>query len=149
MGALRLPEDGSVYIDAQISIYTVDRHPLYAPLCRPIWEAVKTGTLTAVTSELTLLETLVVPLRKGDDFQASRRVALWRQANTRMIPVAREILLEAARLRAATPAIKTPDAIHAATALLHNCSVFITNDVGFRRILGLRIILLDEALASP
>ena len=66
-----------------------------------------------------------------------------------MISVAREILLEAARLRAATPALKTPDAIHAATALLHNCSVFITNDVGFRRILGLRIILLDEALASP
>jgi predicted nucleic acid-binding protein len=41
--------------------------------------------------------------------------------------------------------LKTPDAIHAATALLAGCALFVTNDPAFKRIAGLPVGLLSEA----
>ena len=58
-------------------------------------------------------------------------------------------LREAARLRATIPGLKTPDVIHAATALLNGCALFVSNDTGFRRIPGLPLVLLDDVLAAP
>lgn len=149
MGLLTLPASGLVYADAQIAIYTVDMHPTYAATCRPLWNAVRAGTITAVSSELTLMKTLVAPLRHGDTAQAANREALWQQANTRLLPITQDILREAARLRATIPALKTPDAIHAATALQHGCVLFVTNDTGFRRVPGLPLAILDDVLAAP
>jgi len=98
---------------------------------------------------LILLEILVGPLRSGDTVLAAHRAAPWRQANTRLLPITQDVLREAARLRALIPALKTPDAIHAATALLHRCVLFVTNDVGFPRVPGLSLAMLDDALAVP
>ena len=138
MGALTLPAAGLVYADAQITIYSTDGHPLYAPICRPLWTS---RDITVVTSELTLLETLVAPLRNGVALLAARREGLWQQPNTRMLPITAGVLREAARL-------KTPDAIHAATAILAGCALFVTNDFGFRRVAGLPLVLLDEVAAA-
>ncbi len=149
MGLLTLPAFGSVYVDAQIAIYTVDIHPVYAAVCKPLWEAVAAGTTQAISSELTLMETLVMPLRNGDAALQSSREALWQQANTLLIPITQDILREAARLRATIPALKTPDAIHAATALVAGCALFVTNDLGFKRIPGLPLAILDDVLAAP
>ena len=149
MGLLTLPASGVVYADAQIAIYTVDRNPTYAAVCDPLWQAAQSAVLTVVSSELTLLETLVGPFRAGDTAQAARRQRLWTKPNTRLLPISQDILREAARLRAAIPGLKTPDAIHAATALLHGCSLFVTNDVGFRRVPGLPLTLLDDVLSAP
>ncbi len=146
MGALTLPGSGLIYADAQITIYSADGHPLYAPVCRPLWEP---GATTVVTSELTLLEVLVGPLRHDDAALARRRENLWHQPNTRMLPVTREVLREAARLRALHTGLRSPDAIHAATALLHGCMLFVTNDLGFRRVSELPLVVLDEVLAAP
>ena len=144
MGTLELPQDGTIYIDAQIVIYTIDKHPIYAPLCRPLWDAAKSGKITVVSSELILMETLVSPLREGNRQLASDREALWQQENTGLIPITMSILRSAAQLRATTSSVKTPDAIHAATALYYHCSLFLTNDAGFRRISNLTTTFLDD-----
>ncbi len=39
-----------------------------------------------------------------------------------LISISQTILREAARLRATTPLLRTPDAIHAATAIASNCT---------------------------
>lgn len=149
MGSLILPANGLVYADTQIVIYTIDRQPVYSPVCDPLWQAAQNGLLTITSSELMLLETLVGPLRSGDTVQAQRRENVWNSANTYLIPITQNILREAARLRAAIPALKTPDAIHAATALLAGCTLFVTNDLGFKRVPGLPLAILDEVLAAP
>ena len=61
-------------------------------------------------------------------------------------PITQDVLREAARLRALIPGLKTPDAIHAATALVHGCALFVTSDVGFRRVPGLTLAILDDIL---
>lgn len=145
MGALILPASGLIYVDAQIAIYSTDIHPVYAPLCEPIWKL--GGTATVVSSELILLETLVGPLRSGDIGLGDRREALWHQPDTRLLPITQDILREAAHLRASLPGIKTPDAIHAATGLVHGCVLFVTNDMAFRRVTGLTVAVLDDLRA--
>ncbi|MEH1926024.1 type II toxin-antitoxin system VapC family toxin [Nostoc sp.] len=67
--------------------------------------------------------------------------------NLTVISVSRQVLIEAAQLRASIN-IKLPDAIHAATALLTQCSTFLTNDQHFRSVPELSVILLSE-INSP
>lgn len=148
MGTLKFPASGLVYIDTPTAIYTVERHPTYAPVLLPLWSANQTGAFSIISSELTLMETLVVPLRNGDATLVSDYERLWQQTNTRLLPITLDILREAARLRAVTPALRTPDALHAATALLAGCALFVTNDGGFRRIPALPLAVLDEVLAA-
>ena len=134
MGQLKIPESGVVYADAQIAIYTTDKHHVYSSVCVPLWQNAKSGQIEVATSELTLLETLIIPLRNNDILLASRRESLWQQSNTLLLPITREVLREAAFLRAHISGLKTPDAIHAATALVNECALFITNDLGFKRV---------------
>jgi len=66
VGSLSVPASGVVYVDTAPFIYTVERHADYEQLLLPLWEALDGGAIEVVTSELTLLETLVKPLRDGN-----------------------------------------------------------------------------------
>jgi predicted nucleic acid-binding protein len=90
-----------------------------------------------------------MPIRTGDTALAGLRESLWQQSNTRLLPITEDVLREAARLRALIPGLKTPDAIHAATALMHGCVMFVTNDIGFRRVPNLPLVILEDVLAGP
>lgn len=148
MGRLTLPESGLVYVDTQAIIYTVERHPRYAPALRPLWEAASAGSLTAVTSELTLMETLVVPFRTGDEQLAADYERALSLTDMRLLPVTQSVLREAARLRARYTSLRSPDALHVATSLLAGCSLFVTNDRGLKQVSDLHSAILDELLSS-
>ncbi len=148
MGALTLPTSGLVYVDANTVIYSVEKHPDSAPLLRPLWQAAQASSLGIVSSELVLLETLIGPLKTGDTALATAYEQLFQQPQTRLFPITVPVLREAARLRARIPAMRTPDAIHAATAQLVRCALLVTNDPGFRRVPGLPIVVLKD-LATP
>ena len=66
MGALVLPASGSVYLDANGFIYSIERIDPYRSMLDTLWQTVSTRQITVVTSELTLLEVLVKPLKVGD-----------------------------------------------------------------------------------
>ena len=149
MGSLTLPPDGDIYVDTQTIIYTVQNHPTYAPLCRPFWQAARIGRSGIFSSDLALLETMVLPLRNADTVLQSRFERFLLHSDVNLLLITQSVLLEAARLRADVPGLKTPDAIHAATALINGCILLITNDTGFRRVRGLSTIMLDDVLAAP
>jgi predicted nucleic acid-binding protein len=54
---------------------------------------------------------------------------------------------EAAQLRS-IKRIKTPDAIHASTAIHYGCTAFFTNDRGFQNTPGLPVMILDQVIQS-
>lgn len=66
MGELTLPTSGTVYLDANTFIYSIERIDPYRAILDTLWQAVSMGQFRVVTSELTLLEVLVKPLRIGD-----------------------------------------------------------------------------------
>jgi predicted nucleic acid-binding protein len=122
---------GLVYLDANPIIYSVEKHPAYWPLLEPLWQAAKGKNIEIVSSDLVLMETLTGPLKSGDTALATSYEQLFQQAQTRLLPITHPILREAAQLRATTK-LRTPDALHAATAQQVSSVQFITNDVGFR-----------------
>jgi len=145
VGTLILPASGLVYVDANCVIYTVEKHPVYGPLLQPLWRAAQAKTLEVVSSELVLLETLVGPIKNGNtSLQTTYEQAL-QGTDMQMIPITQPVLREAASLRATTK-LRTPDAIHAATALHAGCVLFVTNDVGYRSVSYLNLVILDDLL---
>jgi len=135
-----IPSDGRLYLDANYFIYSVEKIEPYCLQLDAVWSAVDAGRATVVTSELTLLETLVKPVKMGDHLlEALFRELLVDSGNVQLEPISRDVIDKAVVLRAQY-GLKTPDAIHAATALASGCAAFVTNDLSFRKVAGLRII---------
>jgi predicted nucleic acid-binding protein len=145
VGSLSIPPAGLVYLDTNPIIYSVEKHPAYWPLLEPLWQAAKGKAIEIVSSELTLMEVLIGPLKAADTALANAYEQLFQQAQTRLLPITQPILREAAQLRATTK-LRTPDALHAATAQHAGCVLFVTNDAGFRGVAGLALVMLDDLL---
>ncbi|MEH1970368.1 type II toxin-antitoxin system VapC family toxin [Nostoc sp.] len=147
MGQLILPKSGSIYIDTSMAIYTIEGNPDYYSLLQPLWYKFYAGEIKIISSELILMEVLVVPLRNCNNSLVADYEKLLLSSKVQLISISQSILRQAANLRA-TINIKTPDAIHAATALSVNSNQFITNDKSFRNVPGLPVVILSEVLAS-
>jgi len=145
VGSLTLPATGLVYLDANPIIYTVEKHPVYGPLLVPLWQAAHAQAIEVVSSELALMETLVGPLKRGDTaLEKTYEQALF-GTDMRLLPITQMVLRKAAHLRATTK-LKTPDALHLATAQGASCALFITNDGDFRSVATLPLVVLDDLL---
>jgi predicted nucleic acid-binding protein len=145
LGSLTLPASGLVYLDANPIIYTVEKHPVYGPLLQPLWQAAQAHTIEVVSSDLALMESLVGPLKNGDTALEQTYEQALLGTDMRLLPITKPILREAARLRATTK-LKTPDALHLATAQLAGCALFVTNDAGFRGTATIPVVILDDLL---
>jgi predicted nucleic acid-binding protein len=140
-----VPSVGVVYLDTNPIIYSVEKHPVYWPLLQPLWHAAQGKTIEIVSSDLALMETLIGPLISGDNALVNAYEQLFQQAQTRLLPITQPILRNAARLRAKAK-LRTPDALHAATAQEAASVLFVTNDAGFRRVASLPLVILDDLL---
>ena len=147
MGQLVIPPASKIYIDTVVAIYSVEWNPEYFELLQPLWLKFQAEEIELVSSELILMETLVLPLRNEDSLLINAYEELLLSEPMQLMPINQPILRQAANLRA-TNNLKTPDAIHAATALSVNCDLFITNDKGFRNLSNLPVVILSEVLAS-
>ena len=143
MGLLTCLGQGPVAIDTAPFIYYIEDHPDYASLLEPIFQAIGGLTLPAFTSELTLLEALVNPLRNEDqDLVDEYSEVLTESEGIDLVPIDRDCLQLAAEIRAHLR-IKTPDAIHLAAAALAGCSSFLTNDRRLPQLPWIEIVQLD------
>ena len=148
MGQLTLPTSGPVYLDADVVIYSIEKIEPYWSLLQPMWQAARDGDFLLVSSELLLLETLVKPIQAGDkQLEQIFRQLLLTSTDIQLYPISLPILEQAIHLRASLN-LKTPDAIHAATALSLNCTLFLTNDKIFSRIPNLPATILHQALSA-
>lgn len=145
MGRLILPRAGLIYIDASCLIYSMERVEPYRALLEPMWQEAQDGNIAVVSSPILVLEALVKPLRDGNVEITSQYRELFASGAVRLLGASYEVFEAAAGIRAET-GLKTPDAIHAATAIRAECALFITNDTDFRRVRGLPTVVLDDLL---
>lgn len=145
MGQLSFPLSAKVYLDTSPIIYSVEKHADYWQILVSLWQSLKNSEIEVFTSELTLLETLVQPLKQNNQILVAAYETLLTQTEIKLLPISREVLREAANLRAVQN-LKTPDAIHAATAFSANCEYLITNDNGFKRLSNINIITLSDLI---
>src|SRR5918999_4857060 len=101
MGALTLVSRSTVYLDANIVIHIVEGHEKYREAIAFLLEQIDTGRIAAITSELTLAEVLVTPIRDEDQERVRAFEALLTDTpQFRMVPVHRSIMRRSAELRA-------------------------------------------------
>jgi predicted nucleic acid-binding protein len=119
---------GKIYIDANILIYAMEGHDIYGPALAKLLIAIEEGRVRALTSELSLAEVLVGPLRDDDSVGcAVFELLLEAESSLKTVPVDRAVLKRSAEIRATSRA-RLPDAIHLATAELMECAFFVTED---------------------
>ena len=147
MGPLTLPLTGLIYIDASGLIYSMERVEPYRTLLEPMWQEAQDGNITIVSSPLIVIEALVKPLRDGNTEIESQYRELFVSNAVRLLDASYQVFEDAASIRAET-GLKTPDAIHAATAIRAECTLFVTNDTDFRRVQELPIVVLDDLLTG-
>lgn len=145
MGLTDLAGHGPVAVDTALFIHLIEEHPQFLPPVRSLFAKADEGKLEIVTSALTLLEVLVVPMRAHDARLAARYEAiLTRSRGGRVVDLSRDQLRVAARLRAQHGTLRTPDALQLAAATSTGCTSFITNDRRMPAPDGLRVLQLSE-----
>ena len=133
-----------VGLDTAPFIYYIEQHPRHIDTLRLFFRAIEEGEIIAVTSVMTLLETLVQPLRKADAKLAEQyRDVLFNTKNLTPIVFSQELAEKAAHLRALHN-FHTPDAIQVATAINARASFFLTNDRQLQKVSAIQVLVLDD-----
>ncbi len=147
MGLLNDIGSGPVALDSSIFIYFFEENPLYLPLIDPLFAAITEGRLEGVTSSLTLMETLVVPLRAGNEVLARQYERVLTRSRLHVVPIDTGLLRAAALVRATTR-LKVPDTLQVTSAMSAGCPAFLTNDHRIPSLPGLRVLQLEAYLES-
>jgi predicted nucleic acid-binding protein len=133
-----------LYIETAPLIYYVEEHPDYVAKMDAIIGIVHHAGLNAVSSVITLTEVLNQPMKTGNKkLEQEYRDILVNSGGYRLVPATIPVAEAAAGLRARYN-LRTPDALHIASAMHAGCDAFLTNDTGIRRVTELPIMILDE-----
>jgi predicted nucleic acid-binding protein len=133
-----------VYFDVNPIIYFIEKNADFARPCAAIFHLLGEDKLMAMTSELSLTEILLKPLREQrlDVVEAYKQLLLDPQLFT-LTKVTRDTFLQAAEL-GANLGLRSPDAIHLASAIDNRCSVLITNDRKIRSHAGVSVLQMTD-----
>lgn len=128
-------------LDSNLFIYHFEGNPEYTPFTEKILKELTLGTIKAVTSIISIIETLSYP--------ASQKIikditdTFLNIPNLNICDVDWQIALEASRIRREYK-FRLPDSVQLATAKLHRAKAFISNDQNLRQFKELKVILLKE-----
>jgi predicted nucleic acid-binding protein len=133
-----------IYLDANSVIAIVERSIPFSSGQIALLGGIDSGAIMCVSSELTLAECLVQPLR-DKDLAKARDFAdfLDDRPELPLVPFTRAVFLAAAELRAITR-MKLPDALHVACATTAGCNLFLSADTGIRLPASLRRVAFED-----
>lgn len=135
-----------IALDTSVFIYELEANARYLPLTDLIFSWLEGPDSKAVTSTITMTELLVQPYRDSDEQRVDEFYSLLTTyPNLSWIAPNLEIADVAARLRA-LHRLRTPDALHAATAEYSGATGLITNDAAFERVKTFETLVLERQL---
>jgi predicted nucleic acid-binding protein len=138
-----------LYAETAPFIYFVEANPQYIDRMDAIFKRLDSAKMQGFTSTITLTEVLMLPIRvRRHDLESAYRNILLHNTSVSLIAVSAGIAEQAAHLRSLYN-IRTPDALHVATAIYSGCDAFLTNDNGLRRITEIQILVIDDLEVDP
>ncbi len=131
----------NLYLDASAIIYSIEgvenlRNAVLAWIKRA-----ESGGGAILTSRLSRLECRVSPLRKGQSAITALYDGFFIQQAVSLVEIDASVIELATDLRV-RHAIKTPDAIHVATAMVSRADLILTGDRGLVRCTEIRVQLI-------
>ncbi len=144
MGFLDDVQGQVVGLDTAPLIYFIEKHSTYHPRLRPFFVALAEGQFTVATSTITIVETLVQPIRADKvDLALRYQEILLNAPRVAAYDLSPEIAKKAAEIRASYQ-FRTPDAIQLATAVHAGAAFFLTNDRALQKFSELKVILVED-----
>ena len=139
-----------LYFDTNLFIYAVETteldHPYLAVIDR-LFSMAEQGEIQAITSELSLAETLVGAFKNSSELVVLYEALLSNRSELAVFPIDKAVLRSAAYTRTVVK-IALADAIHVATAVNEHADIFITNDDKLRVPDGIKKLGLTEIFAD-
>ena len=133
-----------LFLDSAPVIYLVEQNPQRLGLLTSLFGRIASGSVTGVTSPVTLAECLVAPYRFGfAQLQQDFFDLIVYGRNTEFLPIDHQSGRQAAELRARYN-LTLPDALQVSVALVAGCEALLTNDIDMQRVTELRIVHVDE-----
>jgi predicted nucleic acid-binding protein len=149
-----MTESKRLYLDANAIIAFVEKINDPVEVMLNVFIKASNLEIELVTSELTLAEVLVKPIRDSNSELAATYCALigdW-QDLLKTAPITVAILERAAALRAESGRLKLPDALHIATAMATSCNAIVWQDkrmAGAAPIEVMDFVNLSTSIAEP
>ena len=117
----------TVYLDTNALIYMTEGSAAFKASIEGFVQSASSAQARFVTSELAITEVLVAPIREQNQDLLAAYDELF-ESFVQAVPMDRSILIRAAQLRAGTHRLRTPDAIHLASAEQLRAAIFVTGD---------------------
>jgi len=128
--------------DTPLWVHWVEQNRRFLPAVTPLVRDLAEGRIVVVTSILAMVEILTEVFARGDELRARRYRDLFEDTEgIAVLDVDRAIGEGAARLRARY-GLRTPDAIHLATAVAARAAAFVTTDRRLARVRELDVRVL-------
>lgn len=133
-----------LYLDANLYIYLFEGVEPHRERMRELVAEIDRHGIAVIASELMFAELLPRPLRDGRQDLVERYLELMqRTPSITLAPVDRRVILRAVRLRADF-GLRSMDALHLATAHVHGCQTFLTNDLRLTSVEEPRVLTLRD-----
>ena len=137
--------DNRVAIDSSVFIYYAEAHPRFGPPAREIFVLCETGKKKIFASTLAITE-ILTGYRKKKEIEAEDifwKIARVLSPNLVFLPATVAVADTAADLRVRYN-LRTPDALHLASAIQAEAGCFITNDRKLKAVKEIPVLLLSE-----
>lgn len=132
-------------VDSMLFVYHFEENEELGPAAGEIFRGAESGRHRLVTSVLSLMEVLVVPKRRGMEALGQRYREIFESfPNLTTLPIGVEVVEIASGLRARHN-LRTPDALHVATAIHSGADAFLSNDKTLnKKVTEIPVRALDE-----
>ncbi|MBU0482333.1 MAG: PIN domain-containing protein [Proteobacteria bacterium] len=141
---LNLEKTTSVFLDTAPLIYFWEKNIRFYDRVAAFFDEIYAKEIQVTVSLITYIEVVTYPLKVGENKLAAKyRDYLTNSANFSLYPLNLLVADKTAEYRAVHQ-LRTPDAIQLATAEVCGADYVITNDVQWKKISGLNIVLVSE-----
>src|SRR3989338_2582930 len=137
-----LSSTNKISLDSNIILYYLHQDKNFGKQSFDLLAAIKNKN--KVISTLIYAESFVYIFEQNDESLEKKQLrALEKIPKLQIVAPTKKICLLAAQLRAAYR-LKTPDAIHLATAIDSDCDIFITNDDNLKKVQEINVLTLAD-----
>lgn len=134
-------------LDSMCFIYHFAGHPEYLPLTEIMFGLIEKADILAVSSVISVIETLVAPEKQGRQLVVYEYEKSFRTLpNLTVVPIDWPQAKLAAKLRAIYAGLRTPDAIQIAACILAGAEAFLTNDKRLKQVNEIKTFILEDYL---
>ena len=132
-----------VYIDTNVFIYFLSRHPIYFDASALIMSACAESSIFGFTGDAAVAEVMVGAYKHPDPTLAAQFKSFFSRNNFLTIAAHDAQIFDAAAQLVAKGGLKFIDALHVATAVHSQCRYFLTNDKGIKSGAHLEVVQLE------